>query len=175
MPYADPEVRKQKDREYKKRPEVMARNRELYRKRYADNKNGIRDKKHLDHYTRWDNPDYRQKKRDAYRRRWEEDWAGQKIVQLRAKAKKYGIDFNIDASDIPLPKKCPIFGIPLVVGREGGRNSSPSVDRIDNSKGYVKGNVVVISTKANAMKREASLNDLRKIVKFYENINGELQ
>jgi hypothetical protein len=170
MPYADPEVRKQKDKERKSRPEVMERNRELYRKRYASNATGTADKVRAKHHERWSDPEYQQQKRDQYRRRWEKDWAGQKIVQLKAKAKKHNIEFDIDASDIPLPEKCPIFGIVLQKSTGKLSNCSPSVDRIDPSKGYVKGNVVVVSNKANSIKREATISELKAMVVFYESL-----
>lgn len=173
MPYADPEVRKQKDREYKKRPEVMARNRELYRKRYEADQGGIKTAKRAEHYKKWNDPEYRAKKQAEYERRWDTDWSRQKITQLRSRAKKLGLEFNIDASDIPLPKFCPVLGIELSVGDSTGRNSTPSVDRIDNTKGYVKGNVVVVSNKVNAVKRDLPLVELQKIVKFYEQLLGE--
>jgi hypothetical protein len=170
MPYADPEVKKQKEKEYRSRPDVMERNREMYRKRYATNETGTADKVRAKHHDRWRDPEYQKQKQIQYQRRWEKDWAGQKIIQLRAKAKKYNIDFDIDASDIHLPEKCPIFGI--VLRKSTGRlsNCSPSVDRVDASKGYVKGNVVVVSNKANSIKREATISDLRKMVAFYESL-----
>lgn len=170
MPYADPDVQKAKDREYKKRPEVMERNRELYRQRYAENKNGLADKVRAAHHSRWSDEKYKAQKQNQYRKRWVDDWSGQKIVQLKAKAKKQNIEFSIDASDIPLPDKCPIFGI--ILQKSTGRlsNNSPSVDRIDPSKGYVKGNVVVVSNKANSIKREATVAELKAMVAFYENL-----
>ena len=170
MPYADPEVKKLKDKERKKRPEVMERNRELYRQRYALNKNGLADKVKAVHHSRWQDPVYREQKKEQYRKRWEKDWAGQKIVQLRAAARKRNIEFDIDASDIPLPEKCPIFGVVLEKSSDRLSNNSPSVDRIDPSRGYVKGNVVVVSNKANSIKREATILELKAMVAFYEKL-----
>lgn len=66
-----------------------------------------------------------------------------------------------------LPGKCPILGIPLnydpifIKGQD--RNNSPSLDRIDNSKGYSIGNVRVISMKANRIKSDATAGELFKI------------
>ena len=40
------------------------------------------------------------------------------------------------------------------------KSNSPSIDRLDNTKGYVKGNVWVISTLANNMKNSAGFKDL---------------
>lgn len=172
MPYADIEVRKQKNREYSSRPEVKARRAELYRKRYSRDQNGLRTNKRKDHYDRWSNPEYKEQKKQQYCKRWDNDWEGQKLIQIRSKCKKFNIEFDIDREDIKLPDMCPIFHTPFDLTRKD-RNNAPSVDRIDNSKGYIKGNVIVVSNKANAMKREATLQDMKRLVEFYENLVEE--
>ena len=88
----------------------------------------------------------------------------------KRRAKKKGLEFNIDNTDIDIPILCPILGIPIVKiytkGKSTGPTSnSPSLDRIDNSKGYVKDNVRVISHKANTMKHNATSLEL---VRFAE-------
>ena len=60
---------------------------------------------------------------------------------------------------------CPILEVPLEFGTKGNYEYSPSIDRIDNSKGYIKGNIQIISKKANSMKNSASLDELRKFCK----------
>lgn len=85
------------------------------------------------------------------------------LEQARQRAKKRGLDFNITQEDIPIPLFCPLLGIPIIVSIANNRQFSPSVDRIDNSKGYVKGNVWVVSYKANSIKRDASYEELRLI------------
>lgn len=53
------------------------------------------------------------------------------------------------------------------------QDNSASIDRIDNDKRYVKGNVWIISTKANRIKSNATLAELELLVsKLKENING---
>ena len=91
----------------------------------------------------------------------------QKYMWLKAKqrAKKYGLDFNIDVSDIQIPKICPILEVPLEFGVERDYEYSPSLDRIDTTKGYIKGNVAVISKKANSMKNNATEEELQKFCK----------
>jgi len=77
------------------------------------------------------------------------------IAGAKQRCKKTGLEFNIDISDITIPIVCPILGIPIikeVTDKSGPKATSPSIDRIDNSKGYIKGNVQVISNKANTMK-----------------------
>ena len=51
----------------------------------------------------------------------------------------------------------------------GERSNSPSLDRIDNSKSYVKGNVKVISYKANILKGNGSIEELSAVVRYMEN------
>jgi len=87
--------------------------------------------------------------------------------RAKSRVSKNGMDFNITKYDINIPEVCPILGIPLVVhtGRSGGYNDSPALDRIDNSKGYIQGNVWVISHLANKMKADSTKEQL---VKFCE-------
>ena len=84
----------------------------------------------------------------------------------RAKARSTirGVEFSIDKSDVVIPKTCPILGINLQhkIGSSGGSDNSPALDRIDNDKGYIKGNVQVISHLANMMKSSASVEHLQK-------------
>ena len=55
---------------------------------------------------------------------------------------------------------CPVFGVPFELSKKGFHDWSPSIDKIDPIKGYVKGNIQVISVKANCMKRDASPEQL---------------
>ena len=84
------------------------------------------------------------------------------LGQARYRSKKKGIEFNLELSDVVIPKICPVLKIPLTAGSSSGgpRGCSPSLDRIDNTKGYIKGNVQVISHKANTMKHCADNNEL---------------
>lgn len=81
-----------------------------------------------------------------------------KRSKKRAEAK--GIAFTITVEDIVIPKVCPLLGIPLQQQRGGANDNSPSLDRIDTTRGYVPGNVAVISRLANIMKAHATFEQL---------------
>ena len=76
-------------------------------------------------------------------------------------AKTRGIEFNIEESDIIIPEVCPLLEVPFEFGTKASYDYSPSLDRIDNSKGYIKGNIWVISKKSNTMKSSATLQELQ--------------
>ena len=84
----------------------------------------------------------------------------------RAATKK--LPFSIRAADIKIPEKCPVLGIRLVRGLGISHAGSPSLDRLDNRRGYVPGNVAVISHRANRLKGDASLAELRALVQWME-------
>jgi hypothetical protein len=82
-------------------------------------------------------------------------------LQARKRAANKGLEFTIDVEDIVLPTVCPYLGIELKVNTgKGFQPDSYSLDRIDSSKGYVKGNIGVISNMANSMKRDATPEQL---------------
>ena len=99
-----------------------------------------------------------------------EHWAKVKLKELCCRAKRLGVPFSLLESDLVLPAFCPIFGTPLKIGEGKQSNDSPSVDRIIGAAGYVKGNIVVISNRANGLKREATIDELQRIVGFYRKL-----
>ena len=83
------------------------------------------------------------------------------FANARRRSEQLGLDFNIELSDVVIPENCPYLNIPIILTSGKGRTKDgPSLDRIDNSKGYVKGNVEVISVLANKMKSSASWEQL---------------
>lgn len=86
------------------------------------------------------------------------------------RAKKKGLDFNITIEDIVIPAICPRLKIPLFSrsGKSGGGPNSPSVDRVDPSKGYIKGNVQVISWRANELKSNATVEEILLLAESFK-------
>lgn len=95
-------------------------------------------------------------------------------TQLRNRANRRGIEFNLDVEDIILPTHCPVLGCELVLGLGSGKRSpySYSVDRIDPTKGYTKGNIQIMSVKANLMKNNASVEELQQFASWVNKTYG---
>lgn len=91
------------------------------------------------------------------------------LQNARARARISGAPFTLAVEDIIIPTNCPILGIPLfqAKGQRGGSDNSPSLDKIKPELGYVPGNVIVISNRANRLKSDASIRELREIASFY--------
>lgn len=84
------------------------------------------------------------------------------VSHARVRAKRKGLEFNISASDVTPATVCPWLGIPLFFGTVDGRAgpNTPSLDRIDSSRGYVRGNVEIVSWRANQLKVNATLDEI---------------
>lgn len=93
------------------------------------------------------------------------------VRSARSRAKKSGIKFNLRRGDLIVPTHCPALGTPLVIGDGVMTRNSPTIDRIDNRKGYVRGNVIVVSYLANAIKTDATPEQIRKVADFYLSLN----
>lgn len=101
---------------------------------------------------------------------------GYMIRNIKFSGKRRGVPFDLTYEDIELNNYCPLLNIPLVYRNQKGHFNDfnrATIDRIDNTKGYIKGNVWVISRLANNMKNEASLDQLelfsKKMLEFIEN------
>ena len=90
------------------------------------------------------------------------------VYGARERAKKLGVECTITKEDIQIPDRCPVFGFILERGNGRKKDNSPSLDRIDNNDGYVPGNIVVVSWLANRLKSNATMDQLKAIVRFYE-------
>lgn len=118
------------------------------------------------------NPEYVKNRNLKDRIRIRENEKSLKLYILRnakQRAKDKNLEFNLDVSDINIPKICPLLGIPMTINREKTENNSYSLDRIDSTKGYIKGNVWIISKRANVIKNNATLEELELLTSNLRN------
>lgn len=102
----------------------------------------------------------------------ERNWAKLKLKGMKYRARKRGLEFNLTEEDLKVPAVCPVLGIPLKI--KGTREECPSVDRFDNTKGYTKDNVRIISYRANMIKCDATLQELERLVTYMKGTsNGQ--
>lgn len=94
------------------------------------------------------------------------------IYATKQTAKKKNLEHTITVDDLLQPTHCPLTGIEIDWSCSGRHMSNPSVDRIDPTKGYVKGNVEVMSCLGNTMKNNATPEQLlffaKEILKRYD-------
>lgn len=84
----------------------------------------------------------------------------------RKKASNYKHEWTIDFGDLTFPTHCPVLGIQLDYFTHERQENSVSFDRIDPTKGYIKGNVVVMSWRANRIKNDGTAEEHQKIADF---------
>lgn len=84
------------------------------------------------------------------------------LERAKQRARTENTEFTISSQDICVPDRCPVLGIPLVIG--GPRSdASPSLDRVEPAKGYAKGNVRVVSDRANRLKGGRTLAEIKSL------------
>lgn len=88
------------------------------------------------------------------------------LSAAKTRAKQKGLPFNLEVSDVVVPAVCPVLGIPLAIATGACNDNSPSIDRIIPELGYVKGNIKVISRRANRIKNDATPEELYAVWKY---------
>lgn len=147
------------------------------RKQYADNPN-VR-KLRAEQGRKW--AARNRDKTRAYRRKWDAAHPDKRRAIVEAipheykmfhhtknKAKARGIKFNLELRDIQIPDVCPVLGIPMRPGSKLVCDGSPTLDRLIPSRGYVKGNVRVISKRANQIKSDATARELKLVYEYVD-------
>jgi hypothetical protein len=80
------------------------------------------------------------------------------------RAAEKGIPFSITVNDVVIPERCPMLNIPLFQANGVLHDNSPTLDRRNGAEGYVKGNIRVISYKANRSKSNLTLEEMKLMV-----------
>jgi len=105
-------------------------------------------------------------------RDWKDDAARLLYKNIKSRCKRLGREFSIELEDIIIPEKCPVFGFDLKREDRQTWMCAPSVDRIDSSKGYIKGNVTVVSRRANILKKDATLEEIEQLFNYYKTLRN---
>ena len=87
------------------------------------------------------------------------------FYDARKRAQKFGLPFDISPEDIEIPTHCPVLGVEL---NTGPREAAASLDRVKPEAGYTKGNIRVISFRANRLKSDATPAELRLVLNYVE-------
>ena len=113
------------------------------------------------------------KQTEKLNRDWKVD--AKKVLYDNAKqrAKKSNIEFTLTKEDVIIPDTCPVFGFALKREDRETWMCAPSIDRIDNTRGYVKDNIIIVSRRANILKKDATINELIKLANYYEHLCHE--
>lgn len=125
-----------------------------------------------------ENPSWSCQKARAYRNHLSENSsdpdfsirvAKELLRHARRRAKKKELLFNLVPEDLlPIPINCPVLKTPLLYfgSERNNKNNAASVDRIENEKGYVPGNVRIISWRANHIKTDATIEEVEAVLKY---------
>ena len=92
------------------------------------------------------------------------------LILAKYRAKAAGLEFAVTEVDLlSPPSHCPILGIKLKYGTgKRGDPASASIDRKDNKKGYIPGNVAIVSLRANTLKNDGSAAEHRAIANWID-------
>lgn len=94
------------------------------------------------------------------------------FMNIKRRAKDYGVECSITASDLNYPKNCECCGSEMEIGTKPNgypTKNSPSVDRIDPSKGYTQENIGFLCYRCNVLKKDGSIEEFEKIISYMRN------
>jgi hypothetical protein len=90
-------------------------------------------------------------------------------INSRKRARDLGLPLDLKLEDIIMVDVCPLLGIPLIRGIGVYSDNSPTLDRIIPELGYVKGNVQVISMRANRIKDNSTFEEFEMMYHNWRN------
>lgn len=139
-------------------------------------KRGAKGRKQANTYMRSYAPGYRQ--RAPEKSQGTKQWARlnpEKYLfnKMQKNTRVRGLVFDFTLAEFlaeiggEIPKICPVLGIEIKIG-DGRGDDLPSVDRLDSSRPYEKGNIAIISLRANLLKRDGTADEHRKIAAWMD-------
>ena len=132
------------------------------------------DKKHgKQHHCKKCQTEYKAKHGGSYanhKKNHLKDYRKGLVRAAKHRAKQKGVPFNITWEDLQLIDVCPVLGIPIFSNSRNNGNA-PSIDRFIPSLGYTKGNVFLISRRANVLKGDATIEEVKLILNYMQNGN----
>jgi hypothetical protein len=93
-----------------------------------------------------------------------------KFYSKKANAEHTGWEWSVEFGSITWPTHCPILGMELDYFAESRQENSVSFDRIDSTKGYINGNVQIVSWRANRIKNDGTAEEHRKIAEYLDSL-----
>ncbi|MGH7743724.1 MAG: hypothetical protein ACREQ5_02740 [Candidatus Dormibacteria bacterium] len=96
----------------------------------------------------------------------EEKWIRKNLLCAKKRAQRRGLPFSVTPADLRMPKRCPVFKTPFVIGASEFSPRAPSLDRLNPKRGYVKGNVVIISRRANTIKSDGTIAEHAAVIRY---------
>ena len=88
------------------------------------------------------------------------------LSSARKRSVKFNVPFNLTLKDIVIPDRCPSLGIYMPSDNAKVGYNSPTLDRLIPSKGYVSGNVEIISMRANLIKSNATYQEIQMVAEW---------
>lgn len=98
------------------------------------------------------------------------------FYRAKSRAKRSGAPFDLRIEDIaavwPADNRCPVLGLPFETqSGSGGGAQSPTLDKIIPSLGYMRGNIAVISNRANGIKSDATPDEVLAVGRWMQQAN----
>lgn len=90
------------------------------------------------------------------------------LGNAKQRAARDGVPFDLKVADVVIPEFCPVLGLRIASSRGRPSDASPSLDKLRPELGYVRGNVSVISNRANRIKMNATAAELRRIADWMD-------
>lgn len=88
------------------------------------------------------------------------------VSAARKRAQRDGIPFDLRFTDFVIPVTCPITQRPFAIASGSPGDDSPTLDKIIPERGYVRGNIAVISHRANRIKSDADLPTIQRLLRW---------